>query len=780
MKRIISLAIVAIMLFACVAAAIPVSAAASVRQDVEAIYFDVKPTIDGYVTEEEWGTPAFFVDQSEAATVDSKKPSDSNTFFYRNGGTYDSNTLSMSYTGWLGWDEECFYIAVQVYDPDGHSLKNGRTDTWNGDAVQTRIDPAGPNAICDWDGEWDPDYFSSGDDKKPWSSASVCDFVFGWVQNAGGFTEAYENVSGKSMIERNPLGACEVAVTPAGVTYSKDSANGITTYEAAILWAYIDSWYYTSAAKYDTGACHEYYEFSPFKDKQTDASGKVIGRNGGIGKTYGMSLAVLNANGATGAGSYNAYLTWGSGVCSTQEIVAFDTCGGNNQVVLSGTKISEDSYSNANYETKTKGGYVAPVIQPNYDTEIDTSNYVKLTYDNEDDMEIIGWVSNGERYNDNGNWVVKWDMDTGNGPEVPSPSGYNENNYISTDGDFEGDQRWLVKDYNFTFEFDLKVTGLEQFVEGYPSQLYTWFGGSDTVSFRAGYFFDDGKFKVTEQPTGSEADAYVLQEVSADFSLNEWHHWVVQYHNESCELRFYFDPEIDPATGRMTVAAAKNPTLNVRYRYFDYGTAEKVLSIFRRLNAQIMMDNIELYNFVDYTGKGTSDIDFTSPESPVTIITKTDVVDVPFTVEKNEDGTFKVVVPNMAALRNKDVTAVTFMMTYDTAVLGVAGVTGLDEAAYTLTDDGEGNVTIVINDLSIFAAADEDAAIMGINVGAKEGADLTEEDVKNAITLKASITTTSASTGDSLIYISIALAVVLLMGTGIILCVKKRKNAVQF
>ena len=91
MKKLLSLLLVAIMLFACVAVAIPASAADWI-DTVDALYFDKKPYIDGYITEAEWGEPTTVVRQSDAVTVKDSNPG-FNRFFYKLG-TFDVSPLS--------------------------------------------------------------------------------------------------------------------------------------------------------------------------------------------------------------------------------------------------------------------------------------------------------------------------------------------------------------------------------------------------------------------------------------------------------------------------------------------------------------------------------------------------------------------------------------------------------------------------------------------------------------------------------------------------------------
>ena len=133
-------------------------------------------------------------------------------------------------------------------------------------------------------------------------------------------------------------GNANVAVTPAGASFNADTAANITTYEVAIPWGYIDSF------------GHNYENYS------------AKNANGAIGREYGMSAIVYNADGNSGEAKWNAALTWGSGILNAQQDNYSQTCGGSNKITLSGDKVSEDGTYTGNYES---GAYVPPAPQPN-------------------------------------------------------------------------------------------------------------------------------------------------------------------------------------------------------------------------------------------------------------------------------------------------------------------------------------------------------------------------------------------------------------------------------
>ena len=730
MKKIVSMLIAAVMLIATFAAAIPVAAFDGV-EEVEALYFDVKPNIDGIVTEEEWGTRTTYVDQKDAATIEDSNPVN-NRFFYRNPAAvpgFDTTQYSMYYDLWLRWDEDYYYVAVKVKDPDGHSLKNGRNETWNGDGFQFRLDPVGSNAAGD------------PTQGKPWSRKDVPDISAGFAEIAGGFTEVWDQIDNRGI---TPFlgGTANAEVVPAGVSYSTDSANGWTTYELAIPWNYLHS---------DQG-----HEYSNFSRRNTD---------GGIGKEYGMSAVVYNADGVSGSRTYNAGLGWGSGIINAQQNEYASTCGGSNSVVLSGEKVSG---------TPTTGtGYNPPIYTPSYPTEIDTSRLIgPLTYDNESDStDIYGdqffhpdGAMGGQRIQEaDGNWVVNWDGDTGDLFNSPTESGLNESNYLSTRAQDEGKVTFDGQG-NYTMEFDIKVTDTKIFEDGYSCTLYNWFGGSTTVDYECGYNFDTGKFNVTETATRK-----VLAEKKADFTLNEWHHWVFQYFKDSAEIRFYFDPKMTDGK----VDPNEEPVFAFSYRYFDMPGVKTNEVILRRLNCQISIDNVKFYNFVDFS-KGT----IKPPEKrddggPVET---SDTINVDYTVKQNEDGTISLVVPSVEQYKKDGVSDVYFKvdLTKAEGQLAYKGVANAPEGALEVIDNEDGTYKIVVKKLDIFKDLEDGKEVFSIVLEPTAGTVLTDEQVKEIVSVKATVTYT---TGDEVIfYIAGAIVLLALVGVGVALYSKKRRT----
>lgn len=744
MKKLLSMLIVAVMVFATFSMAVPTGAAGGV-DEVEAYYFDVKPTIDGIVSEDEWGEMTVIVDQAEAATIEDNQPVN-NRFFYRDPGAvpgFDTTLYKMYYEMWLRWDEDNFYVAVRVKDPDGHSLKNGRKETWNGDGMQFRLDPHGSNR---GDGNYVPT------DGKPWSNlATVPDICAGFVESAGGFTEVWDNCNDRGL---TPFlgGSVNAAVVPAGASYSADSANGYTTYELQIPWGYLDN---------------QKHDYSNYTRKNQD---------GGIGKEYGMSAVVYNADGVNGSRKFNAGLGWGSGIINAQQDNYTSTCAGSNLVTLSDVKVSEEPSYNASY---AKGaGYNPPYYAPKFPVEVDTSRLIgPLTYDDAADMDIYGdqffspdGAMGGKRVQDtDGNWVVQWDEDTGDLFNSPTDSGKNESNYLSTRAQENGTYSFDGKG-NYTMEFDVKVFGTEIFEDSYPCEIYNWFGGASTVEYMCGYNFDTGKFTLAESNTGK-----ILSSIPAEFTLNEWHHWVFQYFRDSSSMRFYFDPKMTDGM----VDKNETPVFEMRYRYFDMPGVESNEVILRRMNCQIMLDNVKFYNFVDFTKTGVVPPPVPGPgPAPGPRIDKK-TVDINYTVTQNEDGTISLGVPCIEDFQNKDVTAVSFTvdMTKAADQATYKGIEGAPEGALEVVDNEDGTYTITVKDLSIFKDVEKDKTVFSVVIEPVAGTVLTEEQVKEIVSIKAAITTTSYSTGDAAIFfVAGAIVLLTLVGAGVVVYSKKRRE----
>lgn len=157
------------------------------------LIFNVLPVIDGVITVEEWGEATIHVDPAQSAS------------YYSDNG---AGEIDISFDLWLRWDEKNLYIAVITNDPDGHSLPSGEGNLWNGDVIQFRADPAGPNA--------------SGDKDAPWSDTMVPNISIG--QLTDGTQTSWD---------------FQAAQEVPGVQYKVNVGSGLTTYEAAVPHEYL-------------------------------------------------------------------------------------------------------------------------------------------------------------------------------------------------------------------------------------------------------------------------------------------------------------------------------------------------------------------------------------------------------------------------------------------------------------------------------------------------------------------------------------------------------------
>lgn len=180
-KMALALVIIMVMLMS-----FPISA-----QDIDKIevpYFNILPVIDGVVTVEEWGEASMHIDPAQSAS-----------YYCDNG----AGEIDISFDLWLRWDEKNLYIAVITNEPDGHSLPSGEGNLWNGDVIQFRADPAGPNG--------------SGDKNAPWSDTMVPNISIG--QLTDGTQTSWD---------------FQAAQEVPGAQYKVNVGSGSTTYEAAV------------------------------------------------------------------------------------------------------------------------------------------------------------------------------------------------------------------------------------------------------------------------------------------------------------------------------------------------------------------------------------------------------------------------------------------------------------------------------------------------------------------------------------------------------------------
>ncbi|MBR6651247.1 MAG: hypothetical protein IKL36_07560 [Clostridia bacterium] len=614
---------------------------------VEALYFENEPTIDGYVTEAEWGKRTIEMYSEDLNTRHNPEPY-FNSFFYWKGADDAASLYPMAALIWLRWDENYFYVAAIVNDRNGHSLKKVQRETWNGDAIGFRIDSQGANAATFGNG-YDPDIGT------PWSDpATVPDIYVGYCQIAGGYTEVYENANDKGLTEySNPVfGAVKAVVAPSernsdiDLEYTEDTAAGYTTYEVAIPWKYI--YENNLVDKYDSLTDAEkapyvldYSEYSRPMGNPDRPNYKPGNLKGGIGQNLGMSIVVFDAG--FSSSTHESFMSWGSGVASVQTDIAPQTCAGSNQVTLVAEKVQQGEYDK--YDPSK---LEAPAINKEYDnvfydylggdtdreTPLNDASMLKtLTYEN-----II--PSDGSRTYEIAEDQEYWgsaDLYAGSVIDVGGEHGYvlNYDRVIVTHEDEEGtvfeagvdpiDQFYIdtvigYDDYwnaiggryplSYTFEFDVMYTGTETVQEGRAPELGNLFGGN-SVGFYCGYSFEDSKFIISKF---SKPDEIIAESAPYEFQKDTWYNWKFQYDNETCQVRLLINNEV---------------VLDVNNRYFyhyDQDILENgTLLCWWFINTQIKMDNVKIYNFYDYnqacsiSGTVTANITDDTTSSPIIV-----------------------------------------------------------------------------------------------------------------------------------------------------------------
>ncbi len=762
MRKSLSLALAVVMLLSAMIFTIPASAATITEsagtegEKVEAPYFESAPTIDGIVSEAEWGEASVRVEAFYAASKDDSEPS-SRFIFWRTG-SFDDYT-AWNYDLWLRWDVNYFYIAVKVKDPDKHMNKNGAGNSWNGDAVQTRID---------WNGRKP----ASGG-AKPWTNDSVPDLLFAYTQIAGGFTEAWDNTvnvnRGMTESSRNPLGVTKAVVAPAGSSYSADTQAGYTTYEIALPWAYI-----IPAATRN--------EFTTLTRTQFKSGPSYRGGNpqGGIGRSLGMSLTVLDG-GLTESGKWDAFLAWGSGICGEHQNYGEITTG-SNAVVLTDTGVTPQAgYATQDPTSLIEASFTTNNVDPvgvYYDyLKGDTYKEFKLSYD---ELSVL-------KYDDAGDRTI-WGSKNYNG-SITDIGGEHGNvldfrditlgqNYLSSE---DGEVKFEVPP-SYTFEFDICYTDTQIAGDGadkYGSALYNWFGGASMVSYRCGYFFNDKAFELVDDIGADGTNPNIIAKYDYDLKKNVWYKWRFQIDNESCNVRLWIDDTTTEADN------ADNPwgtmIFNVKNRYFFYSSEDAlnpdkgVLLIFRQMNVQTMYDNIKVYNFASNTTIGAP-VENTGSAGGSTTVTTEVVSKGEVTVSgTKEDG--KWLVP--FTLSEKDAKylanakSLSFNFTIDPAKGEFDSIKGLDEGAYKVEKGEDGKIVITVTDISAIKSLDASQPLFYIVLKALDDNAVLSDIVKSEV-IDYEFEYVIVSTGDATVYVVIA-AVVAVIGCAAVVVIRKRK-----
>lgn len=321
MKKFVSFFMVAVMLVSMLALSV---SAEQTNMEVTVPKFTSRPTFDGVVSEEEWGTKTLRMVTDGAATeLDTEIGYNEelglkNIFYYF---AVEGICDTLAYDLWIRWDDEYLYVAAIVDDPDPFSLPAGGEEIWNGDMIQIRVDDAGPSAIMlagTPDFNYKTDAFNGVRYKKPWSNDKEnFNGIMGLVKgsaNDNGVVEGSPTFwrCGKTYGEGWDLTNDGALV---GITsIQNEDGTCTTTYEGAIPWSAINATLVPSA-----------------------------------GATYGMCVSVACSD----SNELNGWLQWGHGVTSVDENVQpRGTRGGSQAIVLSDESITpSDDYKKADETT---------------------------------------------------------------------------------------------------------------------------------------------------------------------------------------------------------------------------------------------------------------------------------------------------------------------------------------------------------------------------------------------------------------------------------------------
>ena len=336
--------------------------------------------LDGTIEEGEWGEPALTISSDYASKfsgTDGKKnleysePSKENTYYYESPDAGDRVTFyELNFTAYFLWDEQFLYVAVDTLDRDGHrNLKTSETEgAWNGDAIQFRIDPDGPNSIVDGEG------YDAKLNYYPWARQELN----GWTENYSEFpnfivsltqpSSSTINGSTAAYVERwdaakrydvQESAPTEEGGDPIRVGSEKDVSMGqvINGHDLDPVYASVTTTR-ESSAEYTRATRTQYEVAIPWE--YIDSAEDVL-TAGGFAPEAGMELGIALAlmNSPTGGTGYTSFLEWGNGITRTAAYNHWDVAGGSNCLVLDGT-----SYKDADVCTHEE--YTEPTCESGY------------------------------------------------------------------------------------------------------------------------------------------------------------------------------------------------------------------------------------------------------------------------------------------------------------------------------------------------------------------------------------------------------------------------------
>lgn len=333
--------------------------------------------IDGIIEEGEWTEKVYHIDSDYAPESGLaygnnalfEVPSAENTFYRW---LKDGNNLSIAPADGLEfdvrfmWDEEYFYMAVEYLDTDGYLNVNtaGSGGNWDGDSIQFRLDPNGPNAVVGGTGydaaydsyPYDPAVHGETDNTLdctyPWTEgdrtsygeetrSAIGNFIFSYYTD-GGYTDMCdcskryfpEEVEVEVELEDGTAGTeIQTIYKPADI-----SSYGILGEDEPDKIAYASVYFYDTDKRPAFVVDQTSYEIALPWTLVTEMGAEETYAPA-AGAELGFSMARFNTK--QGGGSYNSYLSWGSGLTNYDTQDMPQVCGGSNCLVLTDVNHSD-------------------------------------------------------------------------------------------------------------------------------------------------------------------------------------------------------------------------------------------------------------------------------------------------------------------------------------------------------------------------------------------------------------------------------------------------------